>query len=87
MLAGVGADGGWLDVPLRLAAFVGTIALNVAVFAGILRFLTVADVGWRDVLPGAVVAGLGWFALLAIGSWLVDHQSAMPPTSTACSRS
>lgn len=74
LLAGVGADGGWLSVPLRLAALVGTIALNVALFAGVFRILTAADVGWRDVLPGAVLAGVGWFALLAIGSWLVDHQ-------------
>ena len=74
LLAGVGADGGSLGVALRVAAFLLTIALNVAVFAGIFRILTVADVGWRDVLPGAVVAGLGWFALLALGSWLVDHQ-------------
>ena len=74
LLAGVGADGGWVGAPLRIAAFVGTIALNVAVCAGIFRILTVADVGWRDVLPGALAAGLGWFGLLAIGSWLVDHQ-------------
>jgi membrane protein len=74
LLAGLGTDGGWVGVPLRIAAFAGTVALNVAVSAGILRILTTADVGWRDVMPGALVAGLGWFALLAIGSWLVDHQ-------------
>jgi YihY family inner membrane protein len=74
VLAGVGADGGWPGIPLRVAALVGTVALNVAVFAGIFRILTVADVGWRDVLPGAVLAGVGWLVLLAVGSWLVDHQ-------------
>ena len=74
LLAAVGADGGSLGVVLRTAAFLLTIALNVAVFAGIFRILTVAEVSWRDVLPGAVMAGLGWFALLALGSWLVDHQ-------------
>lgn len=74
LLAGLGIDGGWIGVTLRIAAYAGTVVLNVAVFAGIFRILTVADVGWRDVLPGAVLAGLGWFALLAIGSWLVDHQ-------------
>jgi membrane protein len=74
LLAGVGADGGWAGAPLRIAALVATIGLNVAACAGIFRILTVADVGWRDVLPGALAAGLGWFALLAIGSWLVDHQ-------------
>lgn len=74
LLAGVGADGGWLSFPLRLAALIGTIALNVALFAGVFRILTVAEVGWRDVLPGAVFAGVGWFALLAVGSWLVAHQ-------------
>ena len=74
LLAGVGADGGSLGVGLRIAAFLATIALNIAVSAGVFRILTIADVGWRDVLPGAVMAGLGWFVLLALGSWLVDHQ-------------
>jgi YihY family inner membrane protein len=74
LLAGAGTGGGRLDAQLRGAALVGTIALNVAVFACIFRVLTVADVRWRDVVPGSVLAGLGWAALLAVGSLLVDHQ-------------
>jgi inner membrane protein YhjD len=65
------ADGvGWL----RLPVLAGTFALQALVAAAAYRYLTVADVRWRDVLPGAAVAAAGWMALLSIGSWLVDRQ-------------
>lgn len=73
-LASIGTNGGWLGPPLRVAALIGTAGLNVAVFAAIFRVLTVANIPWRTVLPGAVVAGLTWVAMLAIGSWLVGER-------------
>jgi YihY family inner membrane protein len=73
-LASLGTNGGWLGPFLRVAALAGTAGLNVVVFAAIFRVLTVADVSWGAVMPGAVVAGLTWVAMLAIGSWLVDKQ-------------
>jgi YihY family inner membrane protein len=48
-----------------------SLALNVGTFALAYRVLTSADVTWRRILPGAVVAGVGWTALLALGGWLV----------------
>ncbi|HEX5951143.1 MAG TPA: YihY/virulence factor BrkB family protein, partial [Actinomycetota bacterium] len=52
LLAGFGTNGGWAGPALRAVALAGTFAINVAVFAAAFRFLTEADVSWRDVLPG-----------------------------------
>jgi YihY family inner membrane protein len=75
--AGLGSIGGTSDglgVALRGLALLGTFALNVAIFAAAYRFLTVADVTWKQTLPGAITAGAGWMLLLALGSWFVDNQ-------------
>jgi YihY family inner membrane protein len=72
-LAALGATSssfGWL----RILALVGTLLLNTATFGAAFRYLTVADVRWRDVLPGAATAAVGWAVLLALGSWLVRRQ-------------
>ena len=52
-------------------AFVGSAALNVALFAIAYRVLTSADVSWKDVAPGACAAGVGWTVLLTLGGWIV----------------
>ena len=40
-------------------------------FAVAYRVLTVTDLTWRQVLPGACLAGLGWTVLLSLGGWIV----------------
>jgi membrane protein len=72
VLAGIATTGS--DLALGTLAFAGTFLLNAFVFAGAFRYLTVARVRWRQVLPGALVAAAAWMALLALGSWLVDRQ-------------
>jgi YihY family inner membrane protein len=61
---------GWLRIP----ALAATVALDAMLFGAAFRYLTVAPIRRRDVLPGAVAAAIGWTALLAIGSWLVARQ-------------
>lgn len=73
-LAGTGTETGWGSVVLRAISLVGLTVVSVAVFAFAFRVLTVASVSWRQVLPGAVVAAVGWTVLLLVGSWVVDHQ-------------
>jgi YihY family inner membrane protein len=51
-----------------------SIVLNVAFFALGFRVLTAADVTWRQVAPGAALAGVGWTALLSLGGWLVSDR-------------
>ena len=49
----------------------GSALLNIALFAVAYRVLTVAELTWGAVLPGAGFAGVGWTALLAAGGWIV----------------
>jgi membrane protein len=73
-LAGTGAETGWGSVALRGVSIVGLALVSAAVFAFAFRVLTVASVSWRQVLPGAVVAAVGWTALLMVGGWIVERQ-------------
>ena len=60
----------------RALGLTGSAVLNVAFFAVAYRVLTTARPTWRQVLPGAALAGLGWTALLSIGGWLVAERVA-----------
>jgi YihY family inner membrane protein len=59
---------------LRVAGLAGALAINIGAIAAAYRILTAADVSWRDVLPGAAVAGTAWVALQAVGAWLVSRR-------------
>ena len=72
-LAGSGGATGWNAMLLKTLSLGGTVLVSVAVFAFAYRALTVAHVGWREVLPGAIVAAIAWTILLMVGSWLVDR--------------
>lgn len=73
-LAGTGTETGWGSLVLRAISLVGLTLVSVALFAFAFQVLTVASVSWRQVLPGAVVAAVGWTVLLLVGGWVVDHQ-------------
>ena len=53
---------------------VAPLVLNIAVFMLGYRVLTTADVTWRQVAPGALIGGVGWTALVAIGGWLIANR-------------
>ena len=69
VLAGLatGASG----IPGTVLALAALAVLNVVLFAVAYRVLTAAALTWRQVLPGASVAGIGWTVLLSIGGWIV----------------
>lgn len=73
-LAGTGTETGWGDLVLRGISIVGLVLVSVGMFAFAFRVLTVATVTWRQVLPGAIVAAIGWTVLLMVGGWIVDRQ-------------
>jgi YihY family inner membrane protein len=73
-LAGTGTETGWGVILLRAISIVGLVLVSVGVFAFAFRVLTVATLTWRQVLPGAIVAAVGWTALLMVGRWVVDRQ-------------
>jgi membrane protein len=48
--------------------------LNLGVFATVFRLLTTSTVATRDLLPGVVVATVGWEILQLLGGWFIAHQ-------------
>ncbi len=65
-----------LGVLVRVVSLVLAVAVNVGVFLVGLRLITVASVGWRDLLPGAVAAAIAWQLLQLAGTYLVGHELA-----------
>jgi uncharacterized BrkB/YihY/UPF0761 family membrane protein len=61
------------DLPTggRIALLVATLAINISVLAVMFRFLTAAKPTWRDVWPGAVIAGVLYSALQYFGTGIV----------------
>ena len=75
--AGLGtltSSSGLIGPGLRVATTAGSLAVSLGLFIAAFRVLTARTLGWRDVFPGAVVAAVGWEALLALGGWLVSHE-------------
>jgi YihY family inner membrane protein len=56
------------------AGFVLGAVVSVALYVTVFRMLSPHDVGWRDLLAGAVVAGVAWQVLQVVGVQLVAHQ-------------
>ncbi len=50
-----------------------TVAINIAVLAAMYRYLTAPRPTWRDVWPGAVVAGIAFSVLQYFGTAIVDR--------------
>jgi YihY family inner membrane protein len=71
----VASAGTWLPGALSSGVgFLGAAAINVVVFAVVFRVLTAANVSWRDVVPGAVLAGIVWAALQSLGTYLLESR-------------
>ncbi len=61
---------------VSVLSFLSSAVLNVALYAIAYRVLTSADVTWKQVMPGALIAGVGWTILLAAGGWIVENRLA-----------
>jgi YihY family inner membrane protein len=73
-LGGVAAGTEDAPIAVRLGGIAGTLVLNVSIFLVAYRVLTVEDVSWRDVLVGAVFAGIAWTVLQALGGYVIGHR-------------
>ena len=69
VLAGFGASGA--AVWIKAGAIVAAAIINLGMFLIAFKVLTAEKLGWRDVLPGAIVATVLWEILQAIGGWYV----------------
>ncbi len=63
---------GGAAMPILSTALV--VVLNVALYWLAFRVLTPHEVATQDLLPGAVLGGIAWTALQALGGWLVARQ-------------
>lgn len=62
---------GW---PLKVVGVVLSLGVNVALYAAVFRLTTPEEVATASLLPGAVVGGIGWSLLQALGGYLIGHQ-------------
>ena len=74
ILSGLSSSAGGIGMFLKVVAIAGSVALNLVVFLAAFRILTVENLTWREVLPGALCAAAAWSALQYLGTYLVAHQ-------------
>lgn len=71
-LAAGGAD--FLGAGGKVAGLAIATALNLFVFGAVFRLLTTDTVETRALIPGVVVATIGWEVLQVIGGWYISHE-------------
>ena len=58
----------------RLLAYVISIALDIGIFVAAFRLLTAKQVGIRDVLPGAILAGVAFWILQEVSTFIISNR-------------
>jgi YihY family inner membrane protein len=56
------------------AGILASLVVNLALFLLAFRILTVRDLSWGDVFPGALVAAVLWTAMQGLGGYYLTHQ-------------
>ncbi|MHB8243657.1 MAG: YihY/virulence factor BrkB family protein, partial [Solirubrobacteraceae bacterium] len=60
--------------PAIVGGIILAFALNVALFMAAFKLLTAIDVGWRNLLPGVIVAAIFWQLLQLLGGFYIAHE-------------
>ncbi len=71
-LAAGGAD--FLGAGGKVAGLAIATVLNLFVFGAVFRLLTTDTVETRSLIPGVIVATIGWEILQVIGGWYISHE-------------
>ncbi len=75
LVSGLSSSVGSLNFGLgygaRLLLLAASLVINILLFTVAFRILTVRDVSTRAVLPGAVLAAVGWQLLQWVGGWYI----------------
>ena len=66
--------GGTSDYAIRIPIIAGLLVVNAALYFATFALLTAKVIGPRGLLPGAVVGGVAFTALITVGAGLVTHQ-------------
>lgn len=61
------------NTALGVVSEIAALLINIATYFGVFRVLTPKVVHTRTLLPGAIVGGLAWTILQAIGGYLIGH--------------
>lgn len=59
---------------IRIVTLLGVLFLNVGLYVAVFRILTPKTIETRDLVPGAVIGGIGYTVLVSAGTALVQHQ-------------
>jgi len=76
LLTGLATAGTGHSLTTKIVSLIISTVVNFAVFLAAMKLLTVADVGWKQLIPGAVLAALAGIALQALGGYIVGHTFA-----------
>ena len=68
------ATGGTSSYAIRIPVLAGLLVLNCALYFATFTLLTAKVVGPRGHLPGAILGGVAFTALITVGAGLVTHQ-------------
>jgi uncharacterized BrkB/YihY/UPF0761 family membrane protein len=60
--------------PAVVAGILIAFAVNLALFMTAFTLLTAAEVSWRELLPGVIVASVFWQLLQHLGGYYIDHE-------------
>jgi membrane protein len=60
--------------PGVIAGILVAFILNLALFMTAFKLLTAVEVGWRDLMPGVIVAAVFWQLLQHLGGFYIDHE-------------
>jgi membrane protein len=71
-LAAGGAD--FLGAGGKVVGLIIATALNLVVFGAVFRLLTADTVETKSLIPGIVVATIGWEILQVAGGWYISHE-------------
>lgn len=58
----------------KVAIWAGSLLISIGLYLLAFQLLTDVDLEWKDILPGAVFGGVGWWALQTFGSALIIRQ-------------
>jgi uncharacterized BrkB/YihY/UPF0761 family membrane protein len=71
--AGFVGAGGSSTAVVKVIGILVALAFNLATFLLAFKLLTAADISWRDLLPGAIVAAVFWQLLQLLGGYYIEH--------------
>ena len=68
------ATGGTSSYAIRIPVTIGLLVINVLLYFGAFTLLTAKVIGPRGLIPGAILGGVAFTALMTVGTGLITHQ-------------